>query len=400
MKKIILATTALVSVAFAGNALAQESQMMSAMGNDIQIGGYYEFGYQDYSDDDEARDQGGDGSSFSGDAELFIDFASVSDAGLEYGVNLELEIVNGQTADKTGGDNNIDEASIYIAGDFGRVVFGHNDHGGDSFQTWIGTDRTYGQDDAVVPTFNDGKVATNADGTPATTAAEIAAANAEGSGNDMDGNPRAADPDETVTVKPHTVNAPYGDGAKITYLSPSFSGFQFGVSMEDDGSNNDDNTSVGAKYDFTLYGVDVTLKAAGYSYGNDDSSTSYGATFGYGDFTFTAAAAEFEEGSVDHDQDSSTDNVKAQPEVLGFGLSYDINDDLFVSAYYATSEDDMSKQELSTTSVGARYTIANGLTATAALNSYELEGRPGSNNTPFEGNNEGEELVLQVEFAF
>ena len=383
MKKIILATTALVSVAFAGNALAQESQMMSAMGNDIQIGGYYEFGYSDYSDDGDADDNlSTDNSRFSGDAELFINFASVSDSGLEYGVGLELEIVNGQT-DATGGDNNIDEASIYIAGDFGRVILGHNDHGGDSFQTWIGTDRTYGQDDAASPRFVDGREddpATLDDHDPTTgmplSAPTFAVENDESVA------------DTTVRVKPHTVNAPYGDGAKITYLSPSFSGFQFGVSMEDDGSTNDDNTSVGAKYDFTTWGVDVTLKAAGYSYGNDNSSTSYGATFGYGDFTFTAASAEFEEGVY-------------EPEVLGFGLGYDINEDLFVSAYYATSEDDVSNQELSTTSVGARYTIAHGLTATAALNSFELEGT--STVAATAGDlvmNEGEELVLQVEFAF
>ena len=380
MKKIILATTALVSVAFAGNALAQESQMMSAMGNDINIGGYYEFSYQDYSDDgDSAR--GGDGNDFSGDSELFIDFASVSDSGLEYGVGLELEIVNGHS-DGTSGDNNIDEASIYIAGDFGRVVLGHNDHGGDSFQTWIGTDRTYGQDDAPGPKFVD----VGDDGT-------------QGYWN--------------ASVRPHTVNAPYGDGAKITYLSPSFSGFQFGVSMEDYGGN-DDATSVGAKYDFNLYGVDVTLKAAGYSGVDhaDNSSTSYGATFGYGDFTFTAAAAEFEINGFDDNGDAyvrddngdptavanenATANVRAEPEVLGFGLGYNINEDLFVSAYYATSEDDVTFQELSTTSVGATYTIANGLTATAALNSFELEEKEGSTTT----SNEGEQLVLQVEFAF
>ncbi len=378
MKKIILATTALVSVAFAGNALAQESQMMSAMGNDINIGGYYEFSYQDYSDDgDSAR--GGDGNDFSGDSELFIDFASVSDSGLEYGVGLELEIVNGHS-DGTSGDNNIDEASIYIAGDFGRVVLGHNDHGGDSFQTWIGTDRTYGQDDAPGPKFVD--VASTA--------------------NENESNWNAS-------VRPHTVNAPYGDGAKITYLSPSFSGFQFGVSMEDYGGN-DDATSVGAKYDFNLYGVDVTLKAAGYSGVDhpDNSSTSYGATFGYGDFTFTAASAEFEINNFDHagsyfdedgnapvDADGDTvapaDGVivRAEPEVLGFGLGYDINEDLFVSAYYATSEDDVTNQELSTTSVGATYTIANGLTATAALNSFELEETNGTGNSAVITKNEG-----------
>ena len=390
MKKIILATTALVSVAFAGNALAQESQMMSAMGNDISIGGYYEFSYQDYSDDADANHLG-DTNSFSGDAELFINFASVSDAGLEYGVGLELEIVNGQS-DATDEDNNIDEASIYIAGDFGRVVLGHNDHGGDSFQTWIGTDRTYGQDDAPGPRFEDAIGFTNEDGTLATTAEEIAAAQsavliAIGDG-DASGGPRAPSDGTAVSVKPHTVNAPYGDNAKITYLSPSFSGFQFGVSLEDDGVSDDDVTSVGAKYDFNLYGVDVTLKAAGYSYANDDSSTSYGATFGYSDFTFTAASAEFEEGS-------------SEPEVLGFGLGYDINEDLFVSAYYATSEDDFTNQELSTTSVGATYTIAHGLTATAALNSFELEQKERTGDNPRDAlKNEGEELVLQVEFAF
>ena len=393
MKKIILATTALVSVAFAGNALAQESQMMSSMGNDISIGGYYEFSYQDYSDDGDSASTG-DGNDFSGDSELFIDFASVSDSGLEYGVGLELEIVNGHS-DGTSGDNNIDEASIYVAGDFGRVVLGHNDHGGDSFQTWIGTDRTYGQDDAPGPKF----VNVGDEGTQSVW---------------------------NASVRPHTVNAPYGDGAKITYLSPSFSGFQFGVSMEDYGGN-DDATSVGAKYDFTVYGVDVTLKAAGYSgidYGGDNagnyqdnSSTSYGATFGYGDFTFTAAAAEFEINNFDDDGNSfdadgddilDTDGdlvgadslVKAEPEVLGFGLGYNINEDLFVSAYYATSEDDATNQELSTTSVGATYTIANGLTATAALNSFELEETNGEGSNAVITKNEGEQLVLQVEFAF
>ena len=395
MKKIILATTALVSVAFAGNALAQESQMMSAMGNDINIGGYYEFSYQDYSDDGDSASTG-DGNDFSGDSELFIDFASVSDSGLEYGVGLELEIVNGHS-DGTSGDNNIDEASIYIAGDFGRVVLGHNDHGGDSFQTWIGTDRTYGQDDAPGPKF----VNVGEGGTQSVW---------------------------NASVRPHTVNAPYGDGAKITYLSPIFSGFQFGVSMEDYGGN-DDATSVGAKYDFTVYGVDVTLKAAGYSgidYGGnnagnyqDNSSTSYGATFGYGDFTFTAASAEFEinefdsqgtnfnDDGINFDDDDIADTtavaddlVKAEPEVLGFGLGYNINEDLFVSAYYATSEDDATNQELSTTSVGATYTIANGLTATAALNSFELEETNGTGSNAVITKNEGEQLVLQVEFAF
>ena len=386
MKKIILATTALVSVAFAGNALAQESQMMSSMGNDISIGGYYEFGYSEYSDDGDSS-RSGDGSSFSGDSELFIDFASVSDSGLEYGVGLELEIVNGHS-DATDEDNNIDEASIYIAGDFGRVTLGHNDHGGDSFQTWIGTDRTYGQDDAPGPKF-----------------VNVASTTSNNESN------------FGASVRPHTVNAPYGDGAKITYLSPSFSGFQFGVSLEDDGVSDDDATSVGAKYDFTLYGVDVTLKAAGYSGVDhpDNSSTSYGATFGYGDFTFTAAAAEFEiNGFVADSQalledgmenaDATPVEVRAEPEVLGFGLGYDINEDLFVSAYYATSEDDVTNQELSTTSVGATYTIAPGLTATAALNSYELEQKVRSASTGVlattAAKNEGEEVVLQVEFAF
>ena len=360
MKKIILATTALVSVAFAGNALAQESQMMSSMGNDINIGGYYEFGYSDYSDDGDADDSiGSDGSSFAGDSELFIDFASVSDAGLEYGVSLELEIVNGQS-DATGGDNNTDEASIYLSGDFGTVVLGHNDHAGDSFQTWIGTDRTYGQDDAAGPRFVDGR-----DDDPATP------------------NTDESVDDTAVTVKHVTVNAPYGDGSKVTYLSPSFSGFQFGVSLEDDGTENDDATSIGGKYNFSVADIDVTLKAASYSYGNDDSSVSYGATLGYSDLTLTAAYADFEEGAN-------------EPEVYGFGLGYNVSDDLFVSAYYATSEDDVSEQELDTMSFGAQYTIAPGLTATAAYNSFDIEDTT-ANAT---AENEGEQFVFQVEFSF
>ena len=161
MKKIVLATTALVSVAYAGSALAQESMVMFPQGAEASIGGFYQFGYGSYQDDEEEADDLGADSGSHTDTELFIFFSRTTDNGLTFGMDVQLEAGTAAgnsdfTSSKVvDGDDGVtgevaipgssDEASLYIQGDFGRIVLGDNDRASDDFQTYAPTHAgTYG----------------------------------------------------------------------------------------------------------------------------------------------------------------------------------------------------------------------------------------------------------------
>lgn len=296
MKKIVLATTALVSVALTGPVLAQESMVMAPQGADASIGGFYEFRQTDYSENDALATDGS-----TSDTEIFISFSRVSESGLEFGVDWQIEA--GTTA-----NNNTDEASLYIAGEFGRVVFGENDPAHDSFQTWAPTHAgSIGQDDAS----NFGGWAGN---------------------------------------------ATYDDTAKVAYFSPNLGGFNFGVSWQDNGD--DAEVSLGGAYTHQVSDtIDLTLAAGSYDNGdsgsNEKSSLSYGVTLGLGDLTLTAANAESETGGVEADN------------LAGAGIGYTLTDDLSVGAYFA----EQGNSEWN--SFSAEYVIAQGLTASIARNGWE-----------------------------
>ena len=150
MKKILYATTAIAAVSAISAANAQESAMMSAAGNDLSIGGYYEFGYASRSDDHGGEENGADTFTY-GESELYIDFETTSDSGLTYGVQLDLEVVNGSQHKVDGGDpNNTDEASIYVSGNFGTINLGHDDYASSLYNIWAPThDGSISQDDSI-----------------------------------------------------------------------------------------------------------------------------------------------------------------------------------------------------------------------------------------------------------
>ena len=138
MKKILYATTAIAAVSAISAANAQESAMMSAAGNDLSIGGYYEFGYASRSDDRGGDDNGADSFTY-GDSELYIDFETTSDAGLTYGVQLDFEVVNGNSHAESGDAKNAEESSIYVSGNFGTIHLGHDDYASDLYNVWAPT---------------------------------------------------------------------------------------------------------------------------------------------------------------------------------------------------------------------------------------------------------------------
>jgi len=364
-----MATTALASVAFAGSALAQESMMMTAQGNDINIGGYYEFGYRDYSD----NSPGGGDQSYA-DSELFIDFSRVDDNGLEYGVNIQLEVVAGGNSSAVDGDEGTDEASIYIAGDFGRVVLGNNDRAADQYQTWAPTHAgTYGQDDGQsYPTFY-GRTAPD--------------------GDDAD-----TDPDDRNGTRTQAFvgNPSYNDDAKIAYFSPTLGGFSLGLSWESAGEG--DDITVGADYSMNTGWGDFTFRGSyadnGESNGDAEESDAFGITYVLNDITATLASSRLSAGMGDSASDV---------ESLGYGIGYNINDQLSVGAYFGESEDDVQQHSLEVVSLSGGYTILPGLSATLALNTFELSDTGGASNGITSGDNamnEGEELIFEVDFSF
>ena len=149
MKKILYATTAIAAVSAISAANAQESAMMSAAGNDLSIGGYYEFGYASRSDDRGGDDNGADSFTY-GDSELYIDFETTSDSGLTYGVQLDFEVVSGNRHVESGPAKNAEESSIYVSGNFGTIHLGHDDYASTSYNIWAPThEGSLGQDNSI-----------------------------------------------------------------------------------------------------------------------------------------------------------------------------------------------------------------------------------------------------------
>ncbi len=377
MKKIVLATTALVSVAYAGSALAQESMVMAPQGAEASIGGFYEFGYHSYTDDDTKDDNGADSGSYA-DSEIFISFSRTTDNGLTFGMDVQIEAI---TTDDNAPTNS-DEASLYIQGDFGQIVLGENDGASDMFQTWAPTHAgTYGQDDGQqYPQFADGNGIPD---DPATPANENV-------------------PDRATGIVAFAGNPSYNDSSKIAYFTPDFGGFRFGVSWED--SRNDDgetrnlgengnsgeesDISVGASYSADLSGMDLTLNFAARDNGEDGdaerSSVAYGVAVDWHDLSLTLSHASFEVG----------ENTGA--ETTGFGVGYQINDKLSVGGYYANADNDVLDQTADIISLSAEYAIATGLSATLAWNQFDLSDTSGTT----ELNNEGQEAIFEVQVSF
>ena len=77
-----------------------------------------------------------------------------------------------------------------------------------------------------------------------------------------------------------------------------------------------------------------------------------------------------------------------------FGIGYQVSDSLSVGASMTSSKDDVSQHETDVTSFSGQYTIAPGLSATAALNNYEVV------DNYWNRANDGTTIVLTVQANF
>ena len=199
MKKILLGTTALAAVSLAASSASaqsleeriralEESMLMGTPGSgwDVQVTGYLVGGFFITNHDEEPNEDLASTNIRWGGGEIQFRMSTVLDNGMEVGGRVELE-------DVTTGDQ-IDETYIYASGGFGRMVFGADDSASNLMHystPWFGVQG--------VNSPNWRHIATTA-------------------------------------VKTGTNTGISGDANKITYFTPRFSGFQFGISYVPDNS--------------------------------------------------------------------------------------------------------------------------------------------------------------------
>ena len=156
-----------------------------------------------------------------------------------------------------------------------------------------------------------------------------------------------------------------GNGNKVSYHLPAMGGLTAGISFQNGGvGGGNDTQAMGFKYAMTAGGAAVTL---GYSSATnegatkDTDSSSMGAKIVTNGITFMIAQGSYEAA----DEDQSTNSV---------GASYTLANGLTIAAATVKSEDDLDAGEEYTAShYEASYTIASGLTAVVTVSDFDYE---------------------------
>lgn len=337
MKKVLLATTAAAGVAVAGAAHAEAPT--------LSLSGGIEYAYHFYDNDDTGTSLGHGVHQDNTNSQIFFDAKGVADNGLEYGMRFDFRM-----------NATSDESYIYFADSWGRLHFGDDDG--------VVANMTYGGEKALAGT----------------------------GGYDGD----AADYWSAATFavsSPSTVGGT-DDASKIAYYSPSFAGFQFGASFTPErtftGSTGPNTNASSTKAAFPVRTIQNVVDVAAAYTGNFDavtiglnagyrnaSSTSetiiedvsvfeVGGMVGFGGFTVAAGYGD--------NGDSFCPTALAGCDA-GFywdvGVGYAAGPFKVGAGYFAseaTPAAGVTDNEVEIWTVGANYTIAQGLTAFAEYN--------------------------------
>ena len=348
MRKLLLGTTALAAAATlsANAALA-----------DVSIAGYYEWKYQSTSSDITAND----GTTFGSDSEIAFKFSNKTDSGLDLGLTVEM-YSDGDEA------NNTDEASLSIAGGFGKVVLGQNDGVGDN----------YGVASTDLP------------------AEEIYA----GVGSDND-----------LVLVNADINGLSGDSNKVSYHLPAMGGLTAGVSFMNSGAaGSADSTEFGARYAMDAGGANVTI---GYATGTTEASSQdidssvIGLKVSSGNITAAVSQSTYEKAAVAAVAGTASTTTaarvapiaavdQADEESIGAAVSFKVNDGLTITAHTAETDDGQTTESYSNSGVEIAYTIASGLTAYINVEDYDYKAGNSTNNT----DNAGTASKLTIKATF
>jgi outer membrane protein OmpU len=252
--KLLLGSTALVSAGLllSGAAQAQETRIG---GIEVVLGGYTEFGVQGATEDTNVDGEDDRHYNFFMDNEVFINARGVTEGGIEYGSEIELEVGSGR-----GNTDNAftDEATLFFSGAFGRFEFGRED----------------GAEDVM----------------------GIGGEDAQSGTGGIDG--------DTTNLEPLFEVPDTGDNAKVSYFTPRIAGFQLGASftpddndgLTDEGVGNEQENLIGAGVNWTgaLGPMDLTVAGTGIKGeneegdGDDLEAWEAGALAGFGGLLFGA----------------------------------------------------------------------------------------------------------------
>lgn len=335
MKKILLSSAALVGIAFAAApAMAQV---------DVTVGGHSK-NYLGWADNtDGARDF-----DMLRESELHFNAEGTADNGLTYGFHAELEADGGDDS------NTVEESYLYLASSLGRVNLGSEDGAAYLLQV-------------AAPSAD-----ANIDGLRQ----YIQPFNTDNASLDSFFSADGLDYDNDVT----------GYSEKITYLSPNWSGFQFGLSYTPEindpqsasgltGFSNDGDNSFyegAVRYEGTYNNIGFAL---GGGYGQGEESDDYkewnvGADFDIGAFGLGAAYTEAkgDAGSItstDLDADTVVVGADYTTGPFQFGVSYlnkDVQDVADTDRYAG----------------GVVYTVTQGLTLRGSIQYVDANASAGN----------------------
>src|SRR3954462_13170261 len=229
MKKILLGTTAIAAAAL----YAQSAQAQLT----LSLGGYTEFFGAYYEDDSSNRTN----REFQLETEIVVRADGKADNGLLYGAKIELQNSTPTTQGVNSTGVGTDEASVYLAGTWGRLELGDFDGAADTLAIYaplVGIEQI------------DGDAYDFLTVTPET-------------------GPRAG---FVLGVQPtgSLVQAPdSNDATKISYITPRFVGFQAGVSYAPQSDSEAQDVvpfkTVGGYKDFWEFGVNYTGEFSGFS---------------------------------------------------------------------------------------------------------------------------------------
>ncbi|TAE81359.1 MAG: porin [Alphaproteobacteria bacterium] len=368
MKKLLLGTTGLVVAAmFANASLAQTPK--------VTVGGFSDFQAGVVNDD---FDNGQREHGFRNDTQVSLRVDGRSDAGLDYGAVIDLEA--DVTPDANAEGFNAARTYVYLGGNWGRFELGSKEGASESLRVDASSINvgTGGIDGAWVFFANPtGGAFITTPGLPT----------AHGS---------------TLALNDESLY----NANKITYYTPAYSGFQFGITYQPDmtdrgqlvsrGDNNVGQAGrivdAGLSYDNTF--GDVSLAAAAtVQYGDSEADNTkdlfaynVGANLGYQGFSLAGSYGDW---------GSSLGTASTDGQYWTGGLGYQMNKFGAAFTYLGSSLDVAgANNDFQNFVVGTDYKLAPGLTPYAEVSFYEFSA-PGVTR-----DNEGTVFILGTQVAF
>jgi outer membrane protein OmpU len=328
MRKLLLGTTALAAAA---------SLTANAALADVSISGMIEWSYNSRS----SNVADSDGTSFTQDSDMIINFSNKTDSGLDVGMRVDFH--TDSTTDDGMAAN--DETSLSIAGGFGKIVLGKDDSAADAYS--LDESDLIQEDEA--PSVTSMTIGTNSE-----------------------------------------ISLGDGDLNKIAYHLPAMGGLTAGVSFYDSGTtdaSSSDTTAYGAQYAMEAAGAAITLAyqtSTTEDPTQDKDSDSMGLKIVAGDISMIISQSTYEANDEDHENQ-------------GASISYKMPNGMTIGAYTFKSEDDLDPgEEYTRSGAEVAYTIASGLTAVINVDDYEY--KAGTSETTQSDSGTNSSLTIKASF--